>query len=533
MLTFNDLKKINNPGAYVNTETSNLQDYKSSEKLKVVVASTYAYEDATQDEDLNNMYSIINSQFNSYADKVYAPNKNYENLLLSKKEVLISLDGKRPLNEYDVIIFSVQDELSYTNLINILSLGNVENTVKRRDRARETRKTPFVFAIGKCFYKNEDKLSKFVDVLLNGEPELVIPEVLKILSKNLINGKENILDIKSNLYEELIKLDYVYIKGLKEEAIYKYDENIIYKTNKYITVPSLKTKGNKSIVRVTKGCNRQCVNCMSKSIYGKQYEKETDFAISDSLKYINSSGMRDLSILSNCYADYSNKKDLVYELKNEKLVRNISFGDVYIDKSNINMIEYFDNVIPEIKIDSSNVDLRISYGNSITNEDIYDISRDLFKRGYNKIKIICTLGIPKENYEDIGHIYEIANKIIDIYFEVYTKLPDKYIVLIEFEYYEVCRNTESLNTKFNTREQLELKERYIKDKEHNEYIKLHFQDRDKAFLKNVIRAADQNFSEVIFEAYNLGCRFDYMNVNYDTWSIAMNTKKFDLKSILM
>lgn len=367
MITFNELKKLKEAGSYISTETRALNFSDKKAMMKILVASPLKYEDAMANEDFKKIYSIINSTNYAVADRVFAVTKDFETLIINKNETLFSIENKIPLNEFDICIFCIPDELTLTNVINIMNLGKIDITKNNKDENddnKEEKTSPYIIGTGNCILGNEESLSDLFDILVLGEPEVTIKNVLDLLY-NTLNLKEyndkyiKSKLIKDRLYKNLSNLSYVYIKGYNENVKYEYLKEYTLDTPKHLVVPSIPSKENVSSVRVTKGCNRGCINCNNKYIYDKMYEKAVDYTVLDSIKYIENTGMRDLLLKSNCYFDYTNKNDLIYYLKNERKIRSIHIENIFFDKTNLILLDLLDkNEIPKIKIDSSNENLR-------------------------------------------------------------------------------------------------------------------------------------------------------------------------------
>lgn len=537
MITFNELKKIKNAGAYIGTESKIKNFNNTLDKLKILIASPLKYEDAVADEDFKKIYSIVNNINYAFCERVTAPLKDFEELLLNKNEPLFSIENKIPIDKFDICIFCIPNDLTYTNVLNIMTLGNIDPIKKNQDKTPQAKQYPIIIGTGRCLLGYENSLSEIFDILVLGEPEVTIKNVLDVIQETISLKENKIKNTLSNnindiLQSKLSNFPYVYMKDYKKDVKYGYLKEYSLDTPKHLITPSIPSRENISSVRVSKGCNRKCINCQDRYIYDKMYQKATDYVVLDSVKYIETTGMKDLRLKSNCYFDFEDKTDLIYYLKNENIIRDIVIQHIFFDMSNLMLLDLLDkNEIPKIKVDSANETLRNNYGNYITEQEIYSVARNIFEKGFTKLKLCFTIGLPKETYEDLSHIYLVANKIIDIYFNIHKKLPDKYIVVLNINYYEIAKNTPSFNTKINTLDSLEVKERYIKDKKDNGYIKLEFEDKYRSTLKNIIRKLDKKLIKIITDAYEFGARFDYTkDINYEPWEIAFGINNVDIKS---
>lgn len=189
---------------------------------------------------------------------------------------------------------------------------------------------------------------------------------------------------------------------------------------------------------------------------------------------------------------------------------------------------------PTVIIGAATEELRRVLGIDINDETVLTIARKVFRAGFNKIKLKYVLGVPKETYEDLNNVFILASKIIKIYTEEYGQVPDKYIVELDICSFIPLPHTPLQFAAVNNHAKLDMKAKYLKEKNISEYVKLTFDNFEKNELAIILARSDARMCEAIIEATNLGACFDYIDASFnrDIWSEVLSKANIDTKAML-
>lgn len=533
MLNYNNLKNIEKPARYLGGEANQvLKDLKKI-SCRFAVAVPNVYETGMIDFDMKSVYYILNNIKDVWCERVFAPMQDFENLLRLNNKKLYTLESKTPLKSMDIVAFFLNTELIYTNMLNILNLGGIP-TLKDR------RKDSFPFIIAQINgVANPKPLETFVDIFVIGE----LPEIVEEIIDKYREWKQTQNNRKEEFYKQIKDIQGVYIPDLhsSDETKINMVKNTGSELERFpenIVVPSISNNIDGNIIRLTKGCTRGCRGCIQKYAYGKIIEKDISEVVKHSKTSMQNTGCTNVILMSNCQGDYTGFPEVIYALEDieKPEIKNISFMEVKLNKENLWLLKYMNNKdnYPSIVVGGTNKKLRKIFGIDISDDEILEVVKKVFENDFTKIRLKYIIGIPKENYEDLAGILKLAENIIKIYFEVYSKMPDKYIVEIELYNFYAKSGTPMQWCQVNSPEKLELKARYLMDKNKNENIYLTTRDTNISSLITMLSRGNADMGKVIYEAWKQGARFDNIEqlFNYDAWSVALNKVGIDIKKCL-
>lgn len=531
MLELEKLKCVDKPARYIGTEARQVIKNITNIKTRVCTVVPMVYEIASFDMDLKSLYYTLNMRKNTWCERCFAPMLDFEMLLKMENEKLFTLESKTPLRNMDVLICILSNELTYTNMLNMFNLGGVPCLKKRRCEG-----FPLVIATGEAVL-NPCPTKDFVDLYIIGEASLVINEIMDIYEE----AKEKNLT-KTELLKNLANVKGVYIPDITDE---NKEIHMITQDNldhevvpRYLVKPSITTMFDDTCVSLSCGCSKNCVMCTHKYAYGKPKYVSQEKALLKTHKLILATGDTSVRLMTNCYGDYPNFEELIYKLRGleKPTVKNISFMEVKYNKENLWLLKYVKdfNEVPSIIVGGATKKLRQKVGIEIEEEDVYNIAHKLFEAGFNKVRLKFILGIPGENYEDFTKMLEIANKVCKIYKEVYVKSPDKYIVELNIYNFIARPHTPSQYAPVNTAENFEIKTRYLIDRNKNENVIIEACEGKQSVISCMLLRGDNKVSKVVYEAFKLGARHDYMPgiFNIENWQVALNKCGVELKKYL-
>lgn len=531
MLSLEKLKNIDVPARYIGTEARQVVKNISNIKSRICVAVPMMYEIATFDLDLKAIYYTLNMRRTTWCERCFAPMPDFEMLLKINEEKLFTLESKTPLKQMDAVCFILSSEMTYTNMLNMLNLGGIPCLKKRRKEG-----FPLVIATGEAVL-NPYPTKEFIDVYIIGEASCVIDEI----AEKIEEAKENNLT-KLELLQSMESIKGVYIPDVTDEnkEIHMVmEENLDHEQiPKYLVRPSISTMFDDTLVSLSRGCNKDCTMCTHKYAYGSTKYLSMDKAVSKTHKLVSATGDSAIRLMTNCYGDYPNFNELIYKIQEleKPSVRKISFMEVKFNKDNLYLLKHIKdfNEIPSIIVGGATCKLREKVGIDIDEEEVYFVTRKLFEAGYTKVRLKFIIGIPGENYEDFTKVLDIANKVCKIYKEVYVKAPDKFIVELNIYNFIAKPHTPSQYAVVNSAENFEIKTRYLIDRNKNENVIITADEGKQSVISCMLARGDDKVSKVIYEAFKLGARHDYMPAlfNMENWQVALNKSKIELKEYL-
>ena len=527
MLSLDKLKNVDTPIRYTGGEARQYVKNEALIKLRACVSSPAIYEMASFDMDVKSIYFALNSRYDVWCERCFAVMNDFEQLLKDQKEKLYTLESKTPLKNMDVIIFVLSSEMMYTNMLNILDLGGVPILKEKRNEG-----FPLVIATGSAVL-NPKPLEKFVDVFVMGEMHVISNEIA-----------EKIIELKDKTKQEVLQglneLPGVYVPGVTTSDVYMITEDDIDSelVPKSMVIPSMETMFNKTFVSLSKGCSRSCMTCPHKYIYGKEKYMSVDKALLKTKRLLNATGNTDVILSSNCFADYPGFPEIIYRLRDldRPKIKNVSLMEVKLSKDNLWTLKYMNETdIPSIIVGATTDILIKKIGIGLKEEDVVFIAKKVFEAGFSKIRLKYIIGIPSENYEDLSKILVLANKICKLYKDYFSKAPDKFIVEIDLYNFKPKPHTPSEWCQINSAENFEIKSRYLKDKNRNEYVVTNAEEGKMSIVETILARGDEKVSDIILEAYNEGARNDYLEPMFmwDAWQIAINRSKVDVKKYLL
>lgn len=525
MISLNKLKNIDTPARYTGGEARQCIKNSAMISKRVCVAVPAMYEFGMFDFDLKSMYYTLNLSRDIWCERVFAPMPDFEKLLRDEGEKLYTLESKTPLKNMDAIVFVLSSEMMYTNMLNMLNLGGVPILKERRREG-----FPLIIATGSAVL-NPKPLEKFVDMFVIGEPSIVISDIVNNIEKD--TTKEEVLN-------KMKDIPGVYIPGITDKDVYMVKELDIDSelVPKSVVIPSIKTIVDKSLVTLSKGCDKNCVNCTHKYIYGKPEYISVDKAVLKTKRIIDATGNPEVMLMSNCHGTYPGFPEIIYRLNDLERpnIKNISFMEVKLNKDNLWLLKYMENKedYPSIIVGAPTPSLREKFGMGLEDEEVLHVAKEIFEAGFNKIRLKYIIGIPGETYEDFAKILNMANKICKVYKEVYSKSPDKYIVEINLYVFKAKPHTPSQWCAVNTAENLEIKTRYLKEKNKNELVIITAEEGKQAVIETLLARGDEKVGDVLYEAWKQGARNDMIEplFSVDSWNVALNKTGVDIKEYL-
>lgn len=529
------LLRVEKPARYVGGETG--RTVKDKDKIDIRFAFCFpdVYEIGMSHLGLKILYSMINALPYAWCERVFTPWVDMEQLMIQNDIPLYALESYDPINEFDIIGFTLQYELSYSNVLNMLKLAKIP--LKSEDR---TELSQLVVAGGPCAC-NPEPLHEFIDVFFPGEGEEVLKEFLELYreSKRNNESKDEFLkkavkiegvyvpkfyDVRYNsdgTIEDIINKPYAPKKVVKR--IVKDLDNSHYPTN--FPVPLIEIVHDRVEGEIFRGCIRGCRFCQAGFIYRPVREKSSEVINKQIKTLCDVTGYDELSLCSLSSSDYSNIETLLETLSEwtDKERVSISLPSLRVNSLKGEISDKLKNVrrsgltfAPE----AGSQRLRDVINKNVTEEEIMSTCSMAFSGGWSTLKLYFMMGLPTETDEDIVAIAELAQRVVDLYYNNPNRSRGKAVrVNISVACFVPKANTPFQWEPQDSRDNLRRKQKLLKDSIRNRKIKCSYHDNGTSFLEAVFARGDRKLSKVLLKASEEGMKFDGWSeyFNLDKW----------------
>lgn len=526
------LKKVEKPARYIGGELNSIIKNPTEVDIKIAFAFPDLYEIGMSYMGLSILYNILNRQKNIGCERVFAPAKDMESLMRKENIQLFSLETKTPVKEFDILGFTLQYEMAFTNILNMMNLAGIPLRAEERDS-----NFPVVVGGGPCAF-NPEPLAPFFDMFLIGDGEILLPEICNL--KKEFPKKEDFLNEASKLigvyvpkfYEPVYKTDGTIeeIKLLKKDASYPVKkallpsiENIEFPTEPII--PFMGIVHDRAVVETFRGCTRGCRFCQAGIIYRPIRERSLDRVKEIAKNQLKNTGHEELSLLSLSTSDYSNFKPLVLDLMSHCKERDISLSLPSLRLDNfsfdvLNEIQKYRKSGLTFAPEAGSQRLRDVINKNITYEDIYSAVDQAIDLGWQNIKLYFMIGLPTETYEDLDAIAEISDRILEINFNKKGKKGGRFNVTVSVSNFVPKPHTPFQWVGQNSLEEFKEKHNYLVKKLHKNGITFNYHDSPVSVLEAVFARGDRRLALLLESAYKNGATFD-------AWSETFNNEAWE------
>lgn len=530
------LLKVQKPIRYVGGEFNSVVKDKKNIRTRMALCFPDNYEIGMSHLGLKILYSLINAREDCWAERVYAPWPDMETLMRENHIPLYGLESLDPLREFDFLGFSLQYELSYTNILNMLDLAGIDPLAENR-----TNDDPVIFAGGPCAM-NAEPLCDFFDCFQLGEGEEIMLEMIDLYQKHRASGKWD----KKAFLKDAAQIPGMYVPSLYD-VTYHEDGTIAAVTPKdgapatitkrivkdfdkvfypdTFIVPYTEVVHDRAVLEVMRGCIRGCRFCQAGFIYRPIRAKKPDTLCSQGRALCESTGYEEMSLASLSTSDHPQVEEMldkIIDYTQEEHI-NLSLPSLRVDNFSKELLEKVSKVRKSgltFAPEAGTQRLRDVINKGVTEEEIMRTSRIAFEGGYTSVKLYFMLGLPFETMDDVLGITALGQRVVDLYYSLPTKPKGKAVnVSISVSTFIPKPFTPFQWAAQDTYDEIVEKQHALTHSVTTRKISLAWHEVRTSVLEGVIARGDRRLGKAIYNAWKMGCKFDSWEefFDFDKW----------------
>ena len=546
-ITDDILCKVEKPSRYVGGELNQVIKNPKDVNIRFAFCFPDVYEVGMSHLGTRILYHTINERKNTYCERVFAPWPDMETLMRKSDIKLFTLETKTPLDQFDMLGFTLQYEMSYTNILNMLDMSGI--TIRASERGEDE---PIIMAGGPCAY-NPEPLYDIVDFFEIGEGEEMMDDVLEVYARHKANGKVN----KKEFLREISHIGGIYVPSLYDVS-YNEDGTIREFTPKYEDVPAKVKKRivnnfdkvsfpdemivpytdivhDRVVLETARGCTNGCRFCQAGMIYRPVREKTTNTLIEQARKALKATGYDEVSLASLSICDYSNIQNLISSLvlEHEADKVGIALPSIRVDAFSVDLIKEIQKVrktgltfAPE----AGSQRMRDIINKGLTEERILEAAKSAFESGWSTIKLYFILGLPYETTEDAAGIGELAEKMADVYFGIPKDVRNKGLKITVSTSILVPKPFTPFQWAPMARPEIvDERIKAVRGAIKSRSIVYNYHEQETSFMEAVFARGDRRTCDVLIKAFEKGAKFDGWSeyFNMEIWNEAMEECNLD------
>ena len=529
------LMQVEKPARYIGNEVNSIVKT-GDEKVKIRYAMCFpdVYEIGMSHLGMKILYDMLNRWEDVWCERVFSPWVDLDKIMREKNIPLFGLESQDPIRNFDFLGITIQYEMCYTNILQVLDLAGIPLRAKNRPR-----EDPMVMAGGPCTY-NPEPIADFFDIFYIGEGETRHREILDLYLECKEQGLSRVEFLRKaacipGMYVPMFyQVEYHEDGTIKEFGpIYEElpkkikKEMVLDVSNTYYplkpVVPFIKVTQDRVVLEIQRGCIRGCRFCQAGQLYRPVREREVDVLKKYALEMLKNTGYEEISLSSLSSSDYSQLEELINFLIEEGKEKhtNISLPSLRIDAFSLDVMSKVQDVRKSsltFAPEAGSQRLRNVINKGISEEQIIQGSSLAFQGGWSRVKLYFMLGLPTETEEDIRGIAQLCNKVAATFFDVVPKEERKNgpVQIVASTSFFIPKpftpfQWAPMNTKEEFIEKAYLTRSAVMEQINQKRIKYNWHEADTSVIEGVLARGDRKLNDVIESLYQKGCI-------YDSWS---------------
>ncbi|MBQ6181526.1 MAG: TIGR03960 family B12-binding radical SAM protein [Ruminococcus sp.] len=530
------LLEVQKPSRYIGGEVGSVIKDKSKIDVRFAFCFPDTYDIGMSHLGMKILYSLTNERENYWCERCFAPSEDFEAIMRENDIPLYALESLDPIRDFDFIGFTLQYELSYANILNMLDLAGLP--VFAADRGDEL--TNIVIAGGPCVC-NPEPLADFFDIFVLGEGEEVNLELIDLYWEMKQQGATKTEFLRkachiegvyvprfySFVYKDDGTIDHLVVTDGAPEVIRKRiikDFDSVYYPENFV-VPFTEIVHDRVSVEVLRGCIRGCRFCQAGFIYRPFREKHTDTICSETKALCENTGYDEVSLASLSTSDHSEIDPMLTKLIDYTAAEriNLSLPSLRVDNFSESLLEKIKKVRKSgltFAAEGGTQRLRDVINKNVSEEEIMNTCSIAFRGGYSAVKLYFMMGLPTETDEDIVGIADLANRIIDLFYSIEDRPKGRGVqISISCATFVPKPFTPFQFEPQDTREMIEHKQKLLLDSVKTKKIKVSYHDPNVSQLEVILAKGDRRLCKAIYTAWKKGCKFDSWEeyFNFGKW----------------
>jgi radical SAM family uncharacterized protein len=532
------LMRVDKAARYIGNEFNSVKKDLSTVDIRFAMCFPDVYEIGMSHLGIQILYEMFNRRSDTYCERVYSPWPDLHAIMKEEKIPLFSLETQSPIRDFDFLGITLQYEMCYTNILQVLDLSGI--ALFQKDRAEED---PIVIGGGPCVY-NPEPIADFFDLFYIGEGETVYNELLDLYKSMKADGSYH----RAEFLHEASKIPGIYVPSLYDVA-YNEDgtiasftpiyEDVPKKVKRQVVmdldaspypmkpvVPYVRATQDRVVLEIQRGCIRGCRFCQAGMIYRPNREKSLEVLRDYAIQMLENTGYDEISLSSLSSSDYTQIEDLVNFLIEEcdKRKINISLPSLRIDSFSLDVMSKVQDINKSsltFAPEAGSQRMRNTINKGLTEEDIMNGAELAFKGGWNKVKFYFMLGLPGEEEEDMRAIPELSNRVAALYYDTVPKeqrhgkcqitMSTSFFVpkpWTPFQWARMYEPNEYLR-------RAKIVNDTMKEQLNHKSLSYQWHQADVTVLEGIFARGDRKLSKAIAYAYKQGCFFDAWGEYFD------------------